>query len=364
MARSGYKSSTFTYEGKRYYCYAPTQREADKKAAAKLALMEANVRQITGNTTVREWSQEWLTTYKSGSVSDSWYKQVESIVNNKIVPVIGDMRLRDVKPLHITKLYNTQLGKSASNMHKVCLVTRQIFDSAEENDLIDKDPSKRVKKPVTGSDSGYRTITDFERELTLRTAEKHPESGLFFLIMLYCGCRPQEVSRLTMGDYDKENRILRVNKARKKDGSTGKPKSSAGNREIPVPDELAVYLDRIKKKKNELIITSAEGKPLTITSQRRMWKKFKRQMEIENGAKLFRLQIVDPVLPDDLVPYCYRHTYCTDLQDAGVPVTVAKVLMGHSDISVTANIYTHHSKDSFEDAREKINRHNKGKKKG
>ena len=57
----------------------------------------------------------------------------------------------------------------------------------------------------------------------------------------------------------------------------------------------------------------------------------------------------------DLVPYCLRHTFCTDLQDAGVPINVAKVLMGHSSIKVTAQIYTHHTEKSMESAREKMN---------
>lgn len=58
---------------------------------------------------------------------------------------------------------------------------------------------------------------------------------------------------------------------------------------------------------------------------------------------------------DDLCPYCLRHTYGTDLQDAGVPINVAKYLMGHSDISVTANIYTATTDDAIESARQQIN---------
>lgn len=59
---------------------------------------------------------------------------------------------------------------------------------------------------------------------------------------------------------------------------------------------------------------------------------------------------------DDLVPYCLRHTYCTDLQSAGVPINVARELMGHSDISITAKIYTHHSEIDFDNAKQLINK--------
>ena len=58
---------------------------------------------------------------------------------------------------------------------------------------------------------------------------------------------------------------------------------------------------------------------------------------------------------DDLEPYCYRHTYATDLRDAGVPITVAAKLMGDSSIAVVADIYTHQTQAAFEDARSKIN---------
>ena len=66
---------------------------------------------------------------------------------------------------------------------------------------------------------------------------------------------------------------------------------------------------------------------------RRMWNSFIREMEEESGP-----------VADDLTPYCLRHTFCTDLQRAGVSINVAKELMGHADIQTTANIYTH--KDS------------------
>ena len=59
------------------------------------------------------------------------------------------------------------------------------------------------------------------------------------------------------------------------------------------------------------------------------------------GAKVYRNKIVESVVAPDLTPYCLRHTFCTDLQRAGVVFNVAKELMGHSDVSVTANIYTH-----------------------
>lgn len=56
-------------------------------------------------------------------------------------------------------------------------------------------------------------------------------------------------------------------------------------------------------------------------------------------------------IADDLDLYDLRHTYCTDMEKKGVPINIAKYLMGHSDISVTAIIYTHADDETVEQAR-------------
>ena len=59
------------------------------------------------------------------------------------------------------------------------------------------------------------------------------------------------------------------------------------------------------------------------------------------GAVVEDGKIVKHAIAPDLTLYCLRHTFCTDLQRAGVAINVAKELMGHSSIAVTADIYTH-----------------------
>lgn len=355
MARKGYKCETFIWNGKRTYCYGKTEQEAHDNAVRKKALLEANVQRSKSRLTVSKWANQWLKDYKQGSVGDAWYKQTEGIIRNHILPSIGDRLLRDVTAADINRLMNSKANLSVSHQRKIAQIILQIFDSAVENDLIVKVPTRRIKTSAGKQNKASRTLTEQERSLTLAVADMHPQDGLFFLIMLFCGCRPQEVARLKMGDYDKENKTIYVHEARKADGSVGEPKSESGTRLIPVPDYLAERLDKLNKNRNELICTSKQGHPLTKTSQKRMWHRFRRYMDIENGAKTFRGGIVKSTLADDLRPYCYRHTYCTDLQDAGVPITVAKDLMGHADIKVAAQIYTHKSQKSFEDARQKIN---------
>lgn len=352
MARSGYKTSSFTYEGKRYYCYGKTQREADRKADRKLEELKKGLVTVSPGITVDEWTKKWKATYKT-NVSSHWSGCIDHMIEAEISPAIGKKSIASVKPVDIAAIANGLSKYSESYAKKIMFVLGQIFRTAVDNDLIVKSPVRGVKLPVCKANESHRSITMAERELTLHVAYNAPQDGLFFVIMLYCGCRPQEVCALLGKDFDTGNMVLHITKARKSDGTIGEPKSKAGIRDIPIPDALLPWLKDIKP--DEYVCTNVYGEPLIKESANRMWKRFKRRMDIENGAKVYRNQIIESTLADDLTPYCYRHTYCTDLQDAGVPLVVASRLMGHSDISLTAKIYTHASKDSFEDAKDRIN---------
>ena len=359
MARPEYYEKTFTLNGKRYHVYGRTEDEAIEARALKRAEIEGRLKKEKkpSSWTVEAWAREWLSTYKADVAGARWYKDMEGLINNYIVPHIGSRPLSSVKHADIVKMLKSGKGMSESHNHKVLIVVKQIFEAAIDNDLIDKSPVRNVEQVKSAEKTPRRTITDFERDLTVRTANKDLSIGLFYLIMLYCGCRPGEVAALTVKDYDRKEKILHITKAIKADGTLGAPKNTKSIRDVPVPDILCPILDKeLKDKKStDLICTSEQGRTLTKDLRKRLWKKFKRRMELENGAKTWKRHVINPVLPDDLTPYCYRHTYCTDLQDAGVPVTVASRFMGHSSIRITADIYTHHSNESFEDARDKIN---------
>jgi integrase len=105
------------------------------------------------------------------------------------------------------------------------------------------------------------------------------------------------------------------------------------------------------------VFENKDGRPINKTSRKRMWRSIVRAMNIAAGCRVFRNEVLPPfAIAEDFVPYCLRHTYCTDLQAAGVPINVAKELMGHTSIAMTANIYTHGSRESFENARDLINK--------
>ena len=112
-------------------------------------------------------------------------------------------------------------------------------------------------------------------------------------------------------------------------------------------EQLDEYLESLKKKSsNKLVCPSASGKMMTETSWRTGWKSYQlavdRQIRIANGEKL-----KDKCSPDneikmpEMTPHMLRHSFCTNLHYADVPIKVAQAIMGHADPRTTLKIYTH-----------------------
>ncbi len=345
---------SFTFEGRRYYVRGKTEREVIEKMVLKRQALEEGRTRVTKNTLVREWFDLWIETYKRPSVSAGWCNTIESVGKSIIVSQIGNQRLKDIKPLHLQRILNSKSEMSASYIHMIYVIMAELFRTAKQNGLVLDNPAEGVTIPKGRKSNTRRAITEKERHYILRTCEKH-RAGLFYKIMLYCGLRPAEVAALQWRNVDLKAMVLTVDSAIKSDGTIGPPKSDAGFRKVPIPEALAIDLEKARSGPFELVCTNAHGNRLTKTSIKQQWKSFSHQLNIEMGCKTFRGALVPPYpVADDLVPYCLRHTYCTDLQAAGVPINVARELMGHSDISITAKIYTHSSKESFEDAAQAI----------
>lgn len=351
---------TFTFDGKRYDVTAKTEKELAVKVAEKKKALEEGSVIINKSTTVKKWTEEWLQTYVEPNVSDATLYAYKCRIKNYITPAIGSMRLIDVRPLHLRKILNGAAGCSRDHIKKIRYTLVQIFTKAQRNQLILNNPAEDLEIPKAENNT-RRSITDAERACILKVAETHP-AGLWVKLMLYCGLRPQETAALQGRHVDLKGGNLKVENALKRhDNSIGNTKSRSGKRTVPIPDILLPDLKALKVEPYEYLFKNQNGSHMTTAGMRTRWRSFKRAMNIEMGCTTFKNAVVPPYrVAEDLVPYCLRHTYCTDLQDAGVPINVAKELMGHSDISITAKIYTHHSETSYNNAKELINNmHNK-----
>lgn len=342
----GYYRHDVWYDGKAYAVRSKSVKELWKKVAQKEQQLQSGQIISNGNTLVGNWLYDYIETYKKASITADTYHQLCAYVKNYIAPMIGRLRMKDVRAIDLQRVLNTCEGQSVSQANKLRNLIRGAFRQARINKIIPEDPAEALFMP--GTESGtHRAITDFERGHILRLCESH-RAGLWVLLMLYCGLRPAETRTLMWQDVDFENRVLLVQSA----------KNDYGVRRVPVPTPLFNRLFHAHQQASAPYVVSqpTTGHMHTKTSMRQMWSSFKRALDIQMGAQTFRSAIIPEtsVVAKDLTPYCLRHTYGTDLQTAGIPINVAKDLMGHKDIAVTARIYTHLSAQSFADAAAQI----------
>ena len=341
MATGKYIRKTARVNGKRYESYGTTELEALTKLAEKVAAAKRGEDVIGGSMTVDAWYREWKAAYKDPKgLTKKSLGMYDEKYNGYIKPAIGRMKLQDVRDVHLQRILNGQEGKSASHLKKLRMVLREMFLRARQSRLIPYDLAELLELPAA-TQGRRRALTEVERAAVLKVAERH-RAGLWVLIQLYAGLRPNETAALSWADVDFKYNEIHVHAAKESGSSAIKgPKTASGVRDIPIHASLLPKLLAARGAPFSPVFPTQAGNWQNENSLRRMWTGFRRELDIELGAEIYRNQIVVSVVAPDLTPYCLRHTYCTDLQRAGVPINVAKELMGHADIQTTANIYTH-----------------------
>ena len=328
-------------EKKRLYARGKTKKEVNIRLAELKTKYELGILVLNSNTTLLQWTNEWLTTYKKPKVTDGWYKDIENILKKWILPDIGQLQISKIKPAHLQACINKMEGKSWSYVNKTIVIIKDLFNRALENELIKENPARNIEKPRVQRNE-RRHLTEIEREEFLEACEQHPYGG-FFAIMLACGLRPAEARALTWFDVDAKNKTIRISQSVENHSSNIKdPKSEAGKRVVPLPDWYMPYIANTPKQSN-FVFTNSKNSMIGTKCMKKNWD------EIAMAANL----------PEYITPYYLRHTYATSLAENGVDMKTAQYLLGHSNISVTAKVYTHVSEKMLDNAREKINQSRK-----
>lgn len=325
----------------------------------KRAIDDGTVVGSGAGTRVDAWAQVWLETYKKPNVSINNYKNYERNLRLHVLPAIGKFKISDIKPYQLQGILNDHAEDSSAHIGHIKNAITSLFASAYTNGLIPKDPSKGLIEPK-GKEEGHRSLTDKETAQFLKTCKTH-YAGTFFRIIFYCGLRPEEICALEPSDIDLKNGYVHVRKAVERGTrNVSEPKTEAGKRDVPIPDmlmdPLRVLVDECIAQQRRYLFSTKDGRPFDTDDSCRWWRFLRNAIDREAGAQIYRNKIVKHAFDPSLSAYDLRHTYCTNLQRAGVPINVAKYLMGHSSIEVTARIYTHQTADVTEDARAMMNK--------
>lgn len=332
--------------------YAKTIREMEVKAAELRRQVDTGLVVHGDDITVGEWAMEWLKTYKSSAAynTQETYRQT---ISAHVIPTIGHMRIKDVRPYHIQRVLNEKREKGLTRaVVKIALTLNQIFKRAVENKMLASNPSDTVDVPRIPK-TKKRALTENEKNLIM-TAHLDIKTKAFLFTLLYAGIRRGEALSLSWSDIDLSSGSINVCKAHITKQNTPEikdvPKSEAGNRTIPIPATLiSVLLEYKKTATSEYVFPATKNKLMSKSEFRRFWdgaiKQLKERLEGEEK------------LPSDITPHIFRHTYATMLFYSGVDMKTAQYLLGHSTLSMTMEIYTHLDKSKTNEAADKLEKY-------
>ena len=212
MEKYTYIRKTITWDSRRYEVRGKTEQEACEKLADLVVSLKRGEFAASGQTTVEQWFQQWMQTYKIPSgITPKSLRLYDEKYNGYIGPAIGQKKLQDVRDLHLQTILNTQAGRSYSHVSKLRMVLQELFRQARRSRLIVFDPAEGLQLPESTKRS-HRPITAAERRHILALAKEH-RAGLWVLTILYAGLRPGETAALSWKDIDFDRNEIHVYKA-------------------------------------------------------------------------------------------------------------------------------------------------------
>lgn len=230
-------------------------------------------------------------------------------------------------------LSNRGYAKRTVQMHRDIL--NMIMNYAIIGGFISSNPCAAVSMP-RGLRAAQRELPE---DAALDAVRRHTDApfALFALVCLYAGLRRGEALALRYEDIDRQAKIIHVTKAVEFVGNNPHLKSTkteSGNRDVILLDVLA---DLLPAHESGFVFARDDGGMLTKTQYRKRWCKYCETIGF------------------DITAHQLRHGYATILYEAGIQDKDAQDLLGHSNITITRNIYTHIRQKHKEETAARLN---------
>jgi integrase len=303
--------------------------------------------------TVEQYLRRWLAETVKPAVRPSTYRSYEMLVRVHLVPELGRIALGKLMPQEVQRLLNSKLadGLSPRSVHHLHAVLRRALNQAYRWELIPRNVALLVDPPRVPSFE-VRPLTPDQARLFLDAAAGN-RLGALFVVALALGLRQGEVLGLSWEDIDLQARTLTVRRSLQRiDGVLRlvEPKTSRSRRMLTVPtlvvDALRAHRTRqleerlwagARWREYDLVFTSTIGTPLDGT----------------NVTHRLHILLEQAGLPRQRF-HDLRHACASLLLAQGVHPRVVMETLGHSQISLTMNTYSHVMPDLKSEAAERM----------
>jgi integrase len=295
---------------------------------------------INDDRSVGTFLEQWLAETAKVKVRPSTFVSYEGIIRLHLLPDLGKIQLRKLAPGHIQRILNRKLrqGLSPRRVQYVHAVLRHALNHAVRWQIISRNPATLVDTPRVPVKEVEPLSA--EQALNLLEAARGDRLEALYTVALSLGLRQGEALGLRWQDVELDRAQLHVRGALQRvDGAFTfvEPKTRRSRRTLALPGPVVGKLrehrakqiqDRLlaggKWQESGLIFTSRTGRPLDGT----------------NVTTSFQRLLARAGLPRKRF-YDLRHSCATLLLVQGVPARVVMEILGHSQIGLTLNTYTH-----------------------
>ena len=326
--------------------------------------LNSNIVPNGGNLTVLELVQKYIR-QKIG-VRHNTRSNYNFVVNVIKKETFGKKRIDRVKMSDakewLIKLQQVD-GRGYSSIHTIRGVVRPAFQMAVDDDLLLKNPFDFQLSTVVVNDSVTREAITRQQEREFLEFVKNDShfcryyDGIY--ILFKTGLRISEFVGLTKKNLDfKKNRIIvdhQLQRTRDMRYVIEDTKTESGERMVPMTPEVKECFQRIlahrKNPKIEPMVDGYSGFLFLDKNDMPMvalhWEKYFQHI-CEKYNRIYRIQM------PKVTPHVCRHTFCSNMAKSGMNPKTLQYIMGHSDISVTLNTYTHLNYDDVEKEMQKV----------
>lgn len=336
-----------------------------------------------------EFTEEWKRLYEKDNVSQTLREHHARMLEKRILPAIGYMKLRDVKPLHLMGIYRDleEEGLAPSTIKSYHALIRSIFKCAFQWEITESNPCDRCVLPKQKEKYKYTIWTpDQAQRFLLALDESYaayyrervyskkdgqiritsgyqtdlhvaPMFKALYYLALFSGARRGELCALTWEDVDFKKQEIRINKAVAKTESgqiIKEPKTPSAVRRVSIPEVCVKLLRSWHKEqiqlafnigslwrgyagkdfnKNYVFIQQDSGLMINIDT---IGQKFKSICDMYNS----HCEREDLKLPD-IRFHDLRHTSASLMIANNVDVVTVSHRLGHAKPSTTMDIYSH-----------------------
>ena len=346
----------------------PTGKRDDISLREKIKQIQkdlnSNITPDGGNFTVLELVEKYIS-QKTG-VRHNTRSNYNFVVNVIKKEAFGQKRIDKIKVSDakewLIKMQQID-GRGYSSIHTIRGVVRPAFQMAVDDDLLVKNPFEFQLNTVVVNDSVTREAITRQQERDFLEFVKNDKhfckyyDGIY--ILFKTGLRISEFVGLTKKNLDFENsRIIvdhQLQRTRDMKYIIEDTKTESGERMVPMIPEVKEAFQRIlanrKNPKVEPMVDGYSGFLFLDKNDRPMvalhWEKYFQHIR-EKYNKIYRAQM------PKVTPHVCRHTFCSNMAKSGMNPKTLQYIMGHSDISVTLNTYTHLNYDDAEEEMQKV----------